>query len=92
MRFQPLRMCAVLTGAAMLTGCVAVPPVVSALSYAADGVSMIFSGKSISDHALSAVAFPMSLAAGANGPAEVAFLPAGMPLGRASFRAARSSV
>jgi hypothetical protein len=46
---------AVLAGAAtLLAGCGVVPPVIAALSYAIDGVSLIGSGKSVSDHALSA--------------------------------------
>ena len=40
----------------LLGGCVAIPPAVVGVSYAADGVSYLFSGKSVSDHAISEIA------------------------------------
>lgn len=39
----------------LLAGCVAIPPVVSIASWAINGVSYLASGKSVSDHAISAV-------------------------------------
>lgn len=40
----------------LLGGCGAIPPAIGLLSYAADGVSFLASGKTLSDHALSAAA------------------------------------
>lgn len=49
-RFVPLM------AVSLLGGCGVIPPAVSLASYAIDGVSLLTSGKTISDHALSAAA------------------------------------
>lgn len=49
-RFVPLM------AVTLLGGCGAIPPALGLMSYAADGVSFLASGKTLSDHALSAVA------------------------------------
>src|SRR5258708_1977380 len=51
-----LRMAAIASATALLAGCGIVPPLVSVASYALDGLSLVASGKSLSDHALSAAA------------------------------------
>ena len=40
----------------LLAGCAAIPPAVSVATWAIEGTSLAFSGKSVSDHAISAVA------------------------------------
>lgn len=52
---RPLVSALVLTAPAVLAGC-AVPPAVTAVSVALDGVSYLSSGRSVTDHALSVVA------------------------------------
>jgi hypothetical protein len=54
MRFRGIRLAVIAGAAVMLAGCGVVPPVVSALSYAIDGFSLITTGKSPTDLALSA--------------------------------------
>lgn len=49
-RFVPLM------AVTLLGGCGAIPPALGLMSYAADGVSFLASGRTLSDHALSAVA------------------------------------
>ncbi len=49
-RFVPLM------AVTLLGGCGAIPPALGLMSYAADGVSFLASGKTLSDHAISAVA------------------------------------
>lgn len=49
-RFVPLM------AVTLLGGCGAIPPAIGLISYAADGVSFLASGKTLSDHALSAAA------------------------------------
>ena len=39
----------------LLAGCAAIPPAVSVATWAIEGASLAFSGKSVSDHAISAV-------------------------------------
>jgi len=49
-----VRISSVVAVSALLSGC-GLPPAISIISYAFDGISMMSSGKSVSDHAISAV-------------------------------------
>jgi hypothetical protein len=56
MRLGRIRIAVIVGAATLLAGCGVVPPMVSVISYAIDGVSLFATGKSVTDHALSAAA------------------------------------
>jgi hypothetical protein len=51
-----MRIAIVIGSILLLAGCISVPPAVTIASWIVDGVSYAVSGKSVSDHAISAVA------------------------------------
>ena len=53
---EPMRRFVPLLAATLLGGCAAIPPAVGIASYVVDGVSLLASGRTLSDHAISAAA------------------------------------